>query len=222
MSAPRAEPNAKVFLVDDHPLVRRGLSELLSGEVGLEVCGEAKTSDEALERIDPEACDLAIVDLSLNGPNGLELIKRLQSRAPDLPILVYSMHDETIYAERALRAGARGYVQKQEPADCVVTAVRWVLDGHVYLSAPMTDRLLGDPGHRRNGQREHPVSRLTDRELEVFELLGRAHGTRQIAEQLHLSPKTVESHRENIKRKLGLGNHNELMRRAVQWVLESR
>lgn len=209
---------SSVFLVDDHPLVRRGLRELLSSEAGLQVCGEAESADEALARLDDTACDLAIIDISLPGPNGLELIKRLQARFPDLAILVYSMHDEAIYAERALRAGARGYLQKQEPTDRVVAAVRRVLDGHLSLSPSMTDRLLGN--HTRD-ERRHPVSRLTDRELEVFDLLGQAQGTRQIASQLNLSPKTVESHRENIKRKLGLRNHNELMRRAVQWVLES-
>jgi DNA-binding NarL/FixJ family response regulator len=210
----------RVLLVDDHPVVRRGLRDVLSTEPGLDVCGEAADPREALKLLSEIECDLAIVDLSLQGPSGLELIKQLRSQYPDMAVLVCSMHDEALFAERALRAGARGYVQKQEAADQVLTAVRRILGGHFYLSSAMTDRLLGTATGTGAGTEEDPVFRLTDRELEVFELLGQARGTRQIAEQLHLSPKTVESHRENIKRKLDLANHNELMRRAVQWVLE--
>jgi len=208
-----------VFLVDDHPLVRRGLGELLSTEEGIEVCGEAESVAEAMETFDPDGCDLAIVDLSLGGPDGLELIKRLRQCWPEVPVLVYSMHDESIYAQRALAAGARGYLGKQEPPDCVLEAVRRVLSGEIYLSPEMAQRLEAGSGDNVNG---HPVEQLSDRELEVFGLLGRAHGTRQIAERLKLSHKTIESHRENIKRKLGLRNHNELMRRAVLWVQENR
>jgi DNA-binding NarL/FixJ family response regulator len=214
----------RVLLVDDHPVVRRGLRDVLSTEPGLEVCGEAADPREAMELLSEVGCDLAIVDLSLQGPGGLELIRRLRSRYPTMAILVCSMHDEALFAERALRAGARGYVQKQAAAEQVLTAVRRILDGHFYLSSAMTDRLLGSATGTGTGTgtgtEEDPAFRLTGRELEVFELLGHARGTRQIAEQLHLSPKTVESHRENIKRKLDLANHNELMRSAVQWVLE--
>jgi DNA-binding NarL/FixJ family response regulator len=210
----------RVLLVDDHPVVRRGLRDVLSAEPGLEICGEAADPREAMKLLSEVDCDLAILDVSLKGPSGLELIRQLRSRYPRMAILVCTMHDEALFAERALRAGARGYVQKQENADQVLTAVRRILDGHFYLSSAMTDRLLGSAAGTGNGTEENPVFRLTGRELEVFELLGHARGTRQIAEQLHLSPKTVESHRENIKRKLDLANHNELMRSAVQWVLE--
>lgn len=209
----------RVFLVDDHPLIRRGLGELLSTEEGIQVCGEAESVAEAMETFDPEGCDLAIVDLSLGGPDGLELVKRLGQCWPEVPVLVYSMHDESLYAQRALAAGAHGYVQKTEPPDHVLEAVQRVLDGQTYLSAEMAERLGSDNGGPAD---RHPVEQLSDRELEVFGLLGRALGTRQIAERLKLSHKTIESHRENIKRKLGLSNHNELMRRAVLWVRENR
>lgn len=211
---------AQVFLVDDHPLVRRGLREVLDAETDLGVCGEAEDLKQALALLAEVDCDLAIVDISLQGPNGVEVIKQLRSQHPDMAILVCSMHDEELYAERALRAGARGYIQKKETPEQVVAAVRRVLGGHFYLSSAMTDRLLGTATGTGVHHEEDPISRLTDREIEVLELLGNALGTRQIAEQLGLSPKTVESHRENIKRKLDLGNHNELIRRAVQWVIE--
>ena len=211
---------AQVFLIDDHPLVRRGLREVLESEADLGVCGEAEDLRQALALLAELDCDLAIVDISLQGPNGVEVIKQLRTQYPELAILVCSMHDEALYAERALRAGARGYIQKKEKPEQVVAAARRVLGGHFYLSSKMTDRLLGTATGAGIHHEEDPISRLTDREIEVFELLGNALGTRQIAEQLGLSPKTVESHRENIKRKLDLGNHNELIRRAVQWVLE--
>lgn len=211
---------AQVFLIDDHPLVRRGLREVFDSETDLGVCGEAEDLPQALALLAELDCDLAIVDISLQGPNGVEVIKQLRTQHPELAILVCSMHDEALYAERALRAGARGYIQKKETPEQVVAAARRVLGGHFYLSSEMTDRLLGTATGTRIDHEGDPISRLTDREIEVFELLGNALGTRQIAEQLGLSPKTVESHRENIKRKLDLGNHNELIRRAVQWVLE--
>lgn len=209
----------RVFLVDDHPLVRRGLRELLSTEAGMQICGEAKTMDEAMDLFDGDGCDLAIVDLSLEEGDGLELVRRLGQCWPGVPVLVYSMHDPTLYAERVFAAGARGYLEKREAPDEVLKAVRRVLDGERYLSSEMTLRL---EKHGGTFPEEHPAQRLSDRELQVFNLLGRGHGTRKIAERLNLSHKTIESHRENIKKKLGLRNHNELVRRAVHWVLESR
>lgn len=210
---------ARVLLVDDHPLVRRGLRDILTAAEGLEVVGEAGSYAEALDRIEAGGCDLVIVDLTLGDGSGLELIKQLRARRPGLRILVCSMHDEVLYAERVLRAGARGYLSKDEAIDRVVEAVRRVLDGRLYLSPQMTDRLLQAAADGHEPLRD-PLERLSDRELEVFELIGEALSAREIGERLGISPKTVESHRESIKTKLGLERPRELLRCAVHFVLE--
>jgi len=216
----KADPSrkAKILLVDDHPIVRQGLKELIEQEADLFVCGEAQSGSEALQAIAAAKPDLAMVDISLQGTNGLELIKQIKAGHSDVPVLVLSMHDETLYAERALRAGARGYVMKEEATARLIAGIRRVLSGEIYLSERMSARLLSrfvGGGSQTEGS---PIERLSDRELEVFELIGRGIGTRQIAEQLHLSIKTIESHREHIKEKLKLGSSQELMRHAVHWV----
>jgi DNA-binding NarL/FixJ family response regulator len=221
MSKPEALPVAKparVFIVDDHPLVREGLTALFAGQPDLEVCGEADDLAPALDLVKAKKPDVVVVDVSLKSGSGIDLIKQLKARDADCKILVSSMYDESLYAERALRAGAMGYINKQEMPQKVLDAVRQVLDGKMYLSPAMTDRML-HRAVRRDDTPASPVSALSDRELEIFQLVGRGQTTRQIANALHLSVKTVESHRENIKTKLNLTNSAELVRQAVQWVL---
>jgi DNA-binding NarL/FixJ family response regulator len=209
----------RVLIVDDHPIVRRGLRSLLGDEPGVVVCGEAEDVEDAMEMIKTTHPELVIVDISLKTGSGLRLLAEMKARFPGVKTLVWSMFDEELYAERALRAGALGYINKRESIDHVVDAVSRVLDGEVYLSEPMTRCLL----QRVSGGADldaDPVGRLSNRELEVFELIGRGHTTQEIARSLHLSPKTVEAHRERIKLKLDLRNAAELNQRAVQWCLQ--
>ncbi|HEY3738340.1 MAG TPA: response regulator transcription factor [Bryobacteraceae bacterium] len=220
-NSPSAARNT-VFIVDDHPIIRNGLALLINRESDLEVCGDAEEASTALERIEESKPDLVIVDISLNGPDGLELLKSLRAREPNPPVLILSMLDETVYAERALRAGASGYIMKQEATELVLVAIRRILGGEIYLSDRMANRML----HRFVGGNqvpEHsPIADLTDRELEVFRLIGAGHGTRQIAEDLHISSKTVESYQAHIKDKLSLKNARELLQRAIQWSLAAK
>ncbi len=209
---------ARVFVVDDHPLVRRGLAALIGQAPDLEICGEAPGHQEALSAITESRPDIVLVDISLRASNGLDLIKDIRSAQPALITLVISMHDETTYAERVLRAGARGYLMKSEANSTIVEAIRKVLKGEIYVSEPMAMRLLqriAGAGPRQGGS---PIDTLSDRELEVFVLIGGGMGTRQIAERLQLSPKTIEAHRAHIKKKLGLPTSAELIRNAIRWV----
>jgi DNA-binding NarL/FixJ family response regulator len=211
-----------VLLVDDHPIVRQGLAQLINQEPDLLVSAEVATARQALDLLDrPGAApDIAIVDISLEDRSGIELIKEIRARWPQLPILVLSMHDEALYAERALRAGARGYIMKQEATDRVMTAIRKVLAGEIYVGERIAARLLGQLVSSGGGPSISPLRRLSDRELEIFTMIGRGLGTREIASKLFLSIKTVEAHREHIKEKLQLRSGTELMRAAVQYVLE--
>ena len=208
-----------VVLVDDHPLMRKGLVRTIENEVDLNIAGQMSSAEEALDEIEALDPALAIVDISLPGMSGMELIKHLQSRRPALKILVVSRHDETLYAERCLRAGAKGYLMKQEAGDVIVKAIRKILNGRIFVSEEINERLLQSMAE---GGRERitksPLEVLSDRELEMFELTGQGHSTRDIAERLHLSVKTVESYRARIKDKLNLDSGNELMKHAVQWV----
>jgi DNA-binding NarL/FixJ family response regulator len=204
--------------VDDHPIVREGLARRIERQGDLTVCGEAESAADALMAVNDLAPDLVVVDLTLKDKSGLELIKDLRVRHPQVPVLVLSMHDETHYAERALRAGAGGYIMKQEAAENVLVAIRRVLDGQVYLSDRMADRLLGAIVGEQAGPSQSPVDRLSDRELEVFEMIGTGLGTREIADRLHVSIKTVEAYRANIKDKLHLQTAMELAHRAFHWV----
>jgi DNA-binding NarL/FixJ family response regulator len=207
-----------VFLVDDHPIVRAGLAQLINQESGLCVCGEAEDAHEALQKIADLKPTIVVLDISMKGMNGVDLIKQLQERHPKLPLLVLSMHDEAIYAERALRAGAKGYVMKQEGTERLISAIRKVLKNEIAVSDDVTakilNRLTQDPKHSG----VNSIERLSDRELEVFRLIGQAIGTRQIAERLCLSIKTVETHREHIKQKLGILRSPQLVQQAVNWV----
>lgn len=205
---------ARVFLVDDHDIVRRGLASLLDADPGLEFAGEASSSEEAMRALMKTQVDVALVDISLGGANGLELVKGLAASKPELPVLVVSMHDESVYAERAVRAGARGYCAKHASLAELRGAIKTVLSGRIHLSPAMTARMLERMQGGGAGPGD-PMEELTDRELEVLEHIGQGSGTRAIAEALHLSVKTVESHRANIKRKLHVKSAPELVRRAV-------
>ena len=212
-------PEAKrIVIVDDHPLFRKGLEELIHSDGSFAVCGEAGNAAEAMELIRKLNPDLAIVDLSLPGANGIELIKNVRAEFPKLPILVLSMHDESLYALRALRAGAEGYVMKHEAMANVIHAIHEVFNGRPYLSPAMAAKVITKFAHRDAEGAADPVERLSDRELEILELIGKGNEVRQIAKLLHLSPKTVETHRAHIKDKLDLKNSREVARFALQWL----
>ncbi len=212
---------AKVLIVDDHSLVRHGLTQLIEEEPDLEVCGQASNAAEALRSMRQVRPDVAVVDISLTDASGIELIKEIRARDDTIRVLVSSMHEESLYAERALRAGAVGYVNKHESTEKIIEAIRTALSGRIYLSNSMTNRVL----HRMIGGAKEgvalPVDRLSDRELEVLQMLGSGMSSREVAESLCLSPKTVQTHRENIKKKLNLKNSADLTHYAVQWVLDS-
>jgi len=210
----------RIFVVDDHPIFRRGIAQAVNHEKDIEICGEAENASEALEAAERIEPDLMLIDITLPGTNGIELIKCLRARCPDLRLLVISMHDESLYAERALRAGAQGYVMKQEASEQVMAAIRQVLDGGIYVSPAFSDKMMNRLFAGPNGVTvlASPVQRLSDGELEVFGLVGEGRSTRQIADALHLSVKTIESHREHIKEKLNLKTSLELVRFAVEWV----
>jgi DNA-binding NarL/FixJ family response regulator len=208
----------RVLLIDDHPILRKGLAELINQEPDLTVCGEAEEAPKAFEAVGVLNPDVAVVDISLRGGNGLELIKNIKARWPDLPLLVLSMHDETLYAERALRAGSLGYIMKEEAIEKVLTAIRHVIAGEIFLSDRMKARLINQLVGGRMKQGGSSIDSLSDRELEVFRLIGEGRGTRQIAEELRLSVRTVEAYREYIKDKLNLKNGTELVQHAFQYV----
>ncbi len=208
----------KVIIVDDHPLMRKGLALTLATEGDMDVVAQVESAEAAMDLLDTIDPDVAVVDISLPGMSGLELIKHLQVFKPNLKIIVVSRHDEALYAERAIRAGARGYVMKLEAGEVIVDAVQRVMSGGIYVSQEINERLLMGMLTGRNTHTTSPLEILSDRELEVFELTGHGLTTRDIAERLHLSVKTVESYRARIKNKLDLQNATELMQHAVQWV----
>lgn len=211
---------AKVLLVDDHEMLRQGMRLLIEQQKDLQVCGEADDEVSAVKQFRATHADLMIVDLSLKEGDGIELIKRIKLLDPEARMLVYSMHDERVYGERALRAGAKGYVSKQQPVRTVLQAIRRVLSGAMHFSGEMTQRLLERAASSEPMHPTSPVENLSDRELEVFEMIGRGLTTRSIAARLHLSPRTVDTYRERLKIKLALANSAELHYRAVQWVLK--
>lgn len=209
--------STKILLVDDHPLLRTGLAMTLDDEPDFEIVGQAADAEEALDVVDRLDPDLVVVDLSLPGMGGLELVKHLQTIRPETRTLVVSRHDESLYAERAVRAGAKGYVSKLEAGEKIVAAVRTVLRGGIFLSDDVKDKMLFGAAAGRDPMAS-PLEVLSDRELEVFEMTGRGIPTREISERLHLSVKTVESYRSRLKAKLGLQNGTELIKHAVAWV----
>ena len=213
----------RVLIIDDHPLVRLGMRNLLNEEPDLEVCGEAGEMTEALCLVDSTEPEVVIADLSLNGAGGLEMIKQIKARKDSIKILVSSMYDESLFAERALRAGAMGYVMKGVATIELVRAIRQVLSGKIWLSERMSEKFLNQKFTRETKDQTLPwSSKLTDREMEVFEMIGQGVPAREIAKRLHLSVKTVEAHRENLKRKLNVENAAELMREATLWILEQK
>jgi DNA-binding NarL/FixJ family response regulator len=209
---------ARIVVVDDHPTMREGLARVIDETGDLSVCAQAESIHRALELVETTQPDLAIVDITLGGQNGIELIKDLKVRHPKLPVLVHSMHDEQVYAQRSLRAGARGYLMKHEPPPKLLHAIRQVLAGEIYLSETMTRQLLHRVADTPSGIGVSPVERLSDRELEVFERLGQGRKTKEIAHDLHLSVKTVQTYCEHLKKKLQLKDATSLVRFAVQSV----
>ena len=217
MTPEPASGKRRVYLVDDHPLVREWLTNLIHQQPDLAVCGEAETGPQAMRAIAELKPDVAIVDISLRDSSGIELIKDLKQCCPGVAVLVLSMHEESHYAERALRAGARGYIMKRETAKKVVTAIRQVLEGKLYVSENLAAALAAQFVAGQVLATRSPVEQLSDRELEVFELLGEGRGTRQIAETLRVSVKTVQAYCARVKEKLNLGSATELLREAVRW-----
>jgi DNA-binding NarL/FixJ family response regulator len=228
MKKPAKRPRAKkpvkqprrstVFVVDDHSIVRQGLEQLINQEDDLVVCGKAENMQGALEGIKKSMPDVALVDLSLDDDSGLELIKAIRARYPKVAVLVLSMHDETFYAERVLRAGAKGYIMKRQATELILEAIRRILSGEVYLSDTMSAKVLRKVAEGKPDAIGSPVERLSDRELEVFQLIGIGLGTRHIADRLSRSVKTVEAYREHIKQKLDLKDATELVQAAIQWL----
>ena len=208
--------------MDDHPIVRQGLGLLINREPDLVVCGEAEDAPSALQRMASAQPDLMVIDISLEGPDGLELLKTIRLKEPILPVLILSMHDESTYAERSLRAGANGYIMKQEATERVLVAIRRILEGKVYLSERLTNKMLEQFVHGAGSSKNNPLMTLSDRELEVYRLIGAGHSTRQIADELHVSVKTVESYQAHIKEKLSLRNARELVQHAIESTLSEK
>lgn len=211
---------SKILIVDDHLLVRKGLILVLNEERDLEVCAEAGNVDEALQKLVDLKPDLVIVDISLEGGNGLDLTRKMRAHSPKLLILILSMHQELMHAERALRIGARGYIMKRENKETLVEAIRQVLQGHIYVSKAVNDRMLQSVAHPEDTTRS--LRDLTDREFGVFRLIGEGYGNRQIAEELKISMKTAESHRERIREKLNLNSTFELVQQAIHWMRQDQ
>lgn len=214
------EAKHRVFVVDDHPIFRHGIVQVINTEMEFQVCGEASSATEALTALREISADIVVLDVSLQGCNGIELIKHLLAEHPKLPILVLSMHDERHYGLRALRAGAGGYVMKREHVDNFIVALRRVLAGKIYVSEALSEQLIQQALHGKNSEAVSPIDLLSDRELEILQLVGQGRGSREIAEQLHLSTKTVESHRLRMKEKLGLKSASDLVRFSMNWVEE--
>jgi len=210
------------MIVDDHPIVRQGLMLMINQESDLVVCGEAEEASAAMQVLKSARPDVVIVDLSLNGPDGIDLLKSIRIAYPGLPVLILSMHDESIYSERALRAGANGYIMKQEATEKILVALRRVLSGDIYLSDRLASRMLKRYITGSGTLRNSTIADLSDRELEVFRLIGEGHGTRQIADELHISVKTVESYQAHIKEKLALRSAHELMQHAIRWNMNEK
>ncbi|MCF6313947.1 MAG: response regulator transcription factor [Verrucomicrobiales bacterium] len=209
---------ARIMIVDDHPIMRHGLAQLIDAQAELEVSCWAGTASDALMEIEKNSPELVLLDISLPDRNGLELLKDIKVQYPAVKVLMVSMHDESLYAERALRAGARGYIMKEEAADKLIEAIHTILVGRIYVSGEMSARIIEMFSGNSSTKQAAPLSRLTDRELEVFEEIGRGKATREVAEMLGISARTVDAHRAHLKKKLGLKDGSELVRYAVRWV----
>lgn len=216
--APEKTKRKQIMVVDDHPMTRAGVAQLIGRQPDWEVCAEASNPAEALERLSKSKPDLLLTDISMPGRSGVEFIKDVLAMREGLPVLVVSMHDEIIYAERAIRAGARGYIMKEAGGDRLIAAIRQVLGGQVYVSPEMSSRILNNLSGGKPRSSNSPIEKLSDREFEVFQLIGQGKSTREVAKHLGLSPKTVDVHRANIKEKLDLPDATSLVRHAVRWV----
>lgn len=212
-----AAPRRRIMLVDDHPMMRAGLAQFINKQADLEICCESGSAAEAVEVFQKFNPDLVLTDITLPGRGGVELIKDLLAANPELPVLVVSMHDEMVYAERVIRAGARGYIMKESGGENLLAAIRQVLGGQVYVSPRISAKILDDLSTRKPRGSQSPIEKLSDREFEIFQLIGQGKGTRDIAQQLHLSPKTVEVHRGHIKEKLELKDGPALVHQAIRW-----
>jgi DNA-binding NarL/FixJ family response regulator len=210
----------RVLIVDDHPMLRRGMAEIIAGDAEFEVCAEAESAPSGLQAMREKKPDIALIDITLPGANGLELIKLMLAEQPKLQVLVVSMHDESLYALRSLRAGAKGYLMKAETLEQIMTALRKVAAGDIYVTPRFSERLVFKAIQSLEGGMGSPVDRLSDRELEVLRFLGKGLGTRDIATSLHLSVKTIETHRAHIKEKLGFKEAAEMVRFAIDWVVQ--
>lgn len=219
---PATPAKRRVLIVDDHPVFRHGITALINAEADLVVCGEASSSPAALDAMRKLQPDIALLDISLPGSNGIELIKLMKAEHPKLPLLILSMHDESLYALRALKAGALGYVMKAEALTHVLDALRKALKGEIYVSPRLSERLIFQAIQSTDGHARSPVDRLSDREVEVLAMLGRGLSTKKIAAELHLSVKTIETHRGHIKEKLGLRDSSEMVRFAIDWAAHNK
>mgnify|MGYP001170046808 CR=1 FL=1 len=216
--APKATGKTRVLLVDDHPLTRHGMKALISQQPNLEIVGEADSAPRALELVEKLKPNLAVVDITLRSTNGIELTKGMRAQSPDLQVLIVSMHDENLYAERALRAGAMGYLMKHEASEKIIAAIQRIQEGEIYLSDRIKEKMLHRFVNHKTDELVSPIDTLSDREMEVFQLIGNGYGTRLIAQQLNLSIKTIDSYREHLKLKLNLESGSELVRYAIQWM----
>jgi len=212
------ENKKRVFIVDDHPIVRNGLVTLIDHQQDLKVCGDAEEAAQALKSISELKPDIVIVDISLKSSNGIDLTKSIKARYPRLPVIVLSIHDESVYAERALRAGAEAYLMKEVISENIITAIRTVLSGEIYVSDQIGKKFLRNVFKQKSNMKGDPVAKLSDREFEIFRLIGGGYKTSQIANRMHLSVKTIETYRARIKEKLNFTDASELLRYAIKWV----
>ncbi len=213
----QGDERIRVLIVDDHPAIREALRETISNKMGLELCAEAATAEEALRQIGKHIPDVAIVDISLEDAHGLDLVQNIRVQYPDVQVIVFSMYDEDVYAERAIRAGASGYLMKSEPTQKVIEAIRWVTRGEVFLSHRMASKILSKVARGQSAKPSFAVDEFTDREMAVFQMLGEGYTVEEITERLNLSRKTVETYRRRAKEKLGFDTVSELLQFAVQW-----
>ena len=207
----------RVFLVDDHPAIREAIADTIDQTIDMDICGETSSADEAFHMVEEEKPDVAIVDISLDDGHGLDLVQNIRAQYPDVKMIVFSMYDENVYAERAIRAGASGYLMKSEPTQSMLKAIRRVNDGEVYLSRRMSSRILNKVAMGRSSSPSFPIDDLTDREMAVFQMLGQGYSIKDIQERLNLTRKTIETYRRRAKEKLGFDTVSELLQYAVQW-----
>ena len=213
----RSTDHIRVYLVDDHPAIREAIRDTIEGTIDMEICGETSSSDDAFREIEELQPDVAVIDISLNDAHGLDLVQNIRSQYPDVRTIVFSMYDENVYAERAIRAGASGYLMKSEPTQNIIEAIRSAYDGEVYLSRKMSSRILNKVAMGRTAEPSFAIDELTDREMAVFQMLGQGYSVQEIQDRLSLSRKTIETYRRRAKEKLGFDTVSELLQYAVQW-----